>query len=208
MKTRFGSKCVSLVLLAPFLALAACAPAPAKLLSPVDERYLEIKVTPPLPCSDLKIDVVNSYVGCERFGGMMDGDTFTKYDSPVDDSALMTAVDVRCYDLRPERLRHYAVCKPIVTMSESLGNIEIVHPEPPAPGAAITDNTSGIGEETASTFATKTSDGFSQATATAGHSSASASSTLNPNGTKSLNAGGLDVTQNRDGSFTVNSFGG
>jgi hypothetical protein len=205
MTMRFGSKCVSLVLLAPFVALAACAPTPAKLMSPADQRYLEIRVVPPILCSDLKIDVVNSYAGCERFGGMMDGDKFTKYDNPVDASALMTAVDVRCYDLRPERIRLYAVCKPIVLASQSVGNPRIVNPEPPAPSLLTSQNTSGTGNDTASTFVLKSSSGLKLATANAGDTSASATSIPQLNGDTVVRAGDISVTLDKHGNIKEHS---
>jgi hypothetical protein len=200
MTLRFGSRFVSLVLLAPFVALAACAPAPAKLLlSLEDQRYLEIMVAPPIPCSDLKIDVVNSYAGCKRFGGMMAGDTFTKYQSPVDDAALMTAVDVRCYDLRPERIRFYEVCNPIVAVNQSNSIPKIVNPELPvpklpAPSVLTVGNTSG----TASTFVFK-SDLITSLSAKAGDTESYASRETLSNGDTLQIAGKTVVRKDKDG---------
>lgn len=201
MTMRFGSKCVSLVLVAPFVALAACAPAPAKLMSSADQRYLEILVVPPIPCSDLKIDVVNSYAGCERFGGMMDGDKFTKYDNPVDDSAMMTAAHVRCYDLQPERVRFYAVCTPIVPVGSTT-------PPPvgePTPSLLTAQNTSGTEGVTASTFVLRTSAGLKVATAEAGDTTATATSVPQLNGDTVLRAGDVEVTIDRHGNIKDHS---
>ena len=209
MTTCFGSRFVSLALVATFGALAACAPAPAKLLNPADERALKIMVAPPVPCSDLKIDLVNTYGGCENYGGMMEGDKFTKYDRPKDDSALMTAVDVRCYDLRPERIGSYAVCAPTVLVLAKIGgptSPPTTPPETPAPSVATTSNTSGADPGTAATSATQSSDGSKAATADAGNTSTQSSSTQNPNGTQSVSAGGTRATRNADGSYSGVSF--
>lgn len=204
MTTCFGSKFVSLALVATFGALAACAPAPAKLLNPADERALKIMVAPPVPCSDLKVDLVNTYGGCENYGGMMEGDKFTKYDRPKDDSALMTAVDVRCYDLRPERIGSYAVCAPTVAVIAKIGD-PTTPPETPAPSAATTNNTAGTGTGTASTSTTQTSDGSKAANADAGKTSTQSSRTPNADGTTSIRAGNMNVTEHADGSRTIDN---
>lgn len=199
-----------MALVATFGALAACAPAPAKLLNPADERALKIMVAPPVPCSDLKIDLVNTYGGCENYGGMMEGDKFTKYDRPKDDSALMTAVDVRCYDLRPERIGSYAVCAPTVLVLAKIGgptSPPTTPPETPAPSVATTSNTSGTGTGTAATDATQTSDGLKEANAAAGPATrAHASSQQNPDGSHSFSTGNITGTMNSDGSTSGVSF--
>lgn len=201
MTMRFISKCVSLVLVAPFVALAACAPAPAKLMSLADQRYLEIWVVPPIACSDLKIDVVNSYAGCERFGGMMDGDKFTKYDNPVNDSAMITAAHVRCYDLKPERVRFYAVCTPIVavgsTTSPPVGSTTPPPVGEPTPSLLTAQNTSG----TVETFVLRTSAGLKVAIAEAGDTTATATSVPQLNGDTVLHAGDVEVTIDRHGNI-------
>jgi len=161
-------------------------------------------VAPPVPCSDLKVDLVNTYGGCENYGGMMEGDKFTKYDRPKDDSALMTAVDVRCYDLRPERIGSYAVCAPTVAAIAKIGD-PTTPPETPAPSAATTNNTAGTGTGTASTSTTQTSDGSKAANADAGKTSTQSSRTPNADGTTSIRAGNMNVTEHADGSRTIDN---
>jgi hypothetical protein len=195
-------------LVIPFVALAACASAPAKLLNPADERALKIMVAPPVPCSDLKIELVNSYAGCENYGGMMDGDKFTKYTRPVNDTALMTTVEVRCYDLKPEKINNYGVCAPTIAVISRISRDDLpASPSgPKAPTSASTQNTTGMGQNQASTSATRGSDGSREAEANAGNTSAKASSQQNSDGTKSVSAGGISATQNSDGSFSDVSF--
>lgn len=208
MITRLGSKFVSFVLVTPFVALASCAPAPAKLLNPADERALKIMVAPPVPCSNLKIELVNSYAGCENYGGMMDGDKFTKYARPVNDAALMTTVEVRCYDLKPEKIDNYEVCAPTIAVISRMSRDGV--PASPsnsaAPTSISTQNTAGTGGNKASTSATRSSDGSRAAEADAGNTSAKASSQQNSDGTKSVSTGGMSATQNSDGSFSDVSF--
>lgn len=206
MTTRLGSKFVSLVLVAPFVALAACAPAPAPLLSPVDERALNIMVAPPIPCSDLKIDLVNTYAGCENYGGMLDGEKFTKYSRPSMDAAMMTAVNVRCYDLRPERIIFYKVCRPTIALIERIGDDSPGGPARPVVVLAHAENTSGTPPNEAFTSVTRYSDGGRYAEARAGSTSSEAWSQPNPDGTWSVSAGNMRATRHRDGSFTDISF--
>jgi|GEM_PF-3378570 len=208
MTTRSGSKFVSLILVTPFVALTACAPAPAKLLNPADERALKIMVAPPVPCSDLKIELVNSYAGCENYGGMMDGDKFTKYTRPVNDAALMATVEVRCYDLEPEKIDNYEVCAPTIAVISRMSRDELTASPsvPVAPTSASTQNTTGTALNQASTSTTRGSDGSRASEANAGNTSAEASSQQNSDGTKSVSAGGISATQNRDGSFSDVSF--
>lgn len=204
MTTRVGSKIVSLAMVATLGVMAACAPAPAKLLNPADKRALSIMVAPPVPCSDVMIDLVNTYAGCENYGGMLNGDKFTKYESPADDTALVTSVDVRCYDLLPGRISAYAVCAPTAAVLAKMSDPTIPQEEA-APSVATTQNTAGAG--IASTSATATSNGFREATAVAGDISTQSSSTQNSDGTRSVSAGGLHATQNSDGSYSDVSFG-
>jgi hypothetical protein len=203
MKMRFGSKFVSLGLVAPFVALAACAPAPAKLLNPADQRILNIMVAPPVPCSDLKIELVNSYAGCESYGGMMDGGKFTT--SSVYDTDLVTIVDVRCYDLKPEKIDDYEVCVLKVVLIPLTNDDEIS-----APPAQLTSdsaqNTAGTGQTEGRTAVMQGSDGSRSATADAGNTSSQASRQPNSDGTQSVSASGISATQNSDGSFSDVSF--
>jgi hypothetical protein len=199
---RFGSKFVSLGLVVPFVALAACAPAPAKLLNPADQRILNIMVAPPVPCSDLKIELVNSYAGCESYGGMMDGGKFTT--SSVYDADLVTIVDVRCYDLKPEKIDDYEVCALKIVLIPLTNDDEI--PAPPAQPEQLTSDTAGIGQTEGTTTVTRGSDGSRSATADAGNTSSKASSQPNFDGTQSVSAGGIRATQNSDGSFSDVSF--
>ena len=203
MTMRFGSKFVSLGLVVPFVALAACAPAPAKLLNPADQRILNIMVAPPVPCSDLKIELVNSYAGCENYGGMMDGGKFTT--SSVYDADLVTIVDVRCYDLKPEKIDDYEVCALKIVLIPTTNDNKIpVPPEPLTWDSA--QNTAGTGRTEGTTTVTRGSDGSRLATADAGNTSSQASSQPNSDGTQSVSAGGIRATQNSDGSFSDVSF--
>lgn len=208
MTARFVTKLVSLVMLAPFVALVACTPSPARLLNPADERALKIMVAPPVPCSDLKIELVNSYAGCENYGGMMDGDKFTKYTRPVNDAALMTTVEVRCYDLKPEKIDDYEVCAPTIAVIARMSRdgLPTSPSGPVTPTSVSTQNTTGTGENEASTTAARSSDGSRAATADASNTSSHASSQQNSDGTKSVSAGGISATQNSDGSFSNVSF--
>jgi hypothetical protein len=212
MTMRFGSKFVSLGLVVPFVALAACAPAPAKLLNPADQRILNIMVAPPVPCSDLKIELVNSYAGCESYGGMMDDGKFTT--SSVYDADLVTIVDVRCYDLKPEKIDDYEVCALKIVLIPLTNDDEIpaqpAQPAQPAPPAQLTSdsaqNTAGTGQTEGTTTVTRGSDGSRSATAEAGNTSSRASSQPNSDGTQSVSAGGIRATRNSDGSFSDVSF--
>jgi hypothetical protein len=203
MKMRFGSKFVSLGLVAPFVALAACAPAPAQLLNPADQRILNIMVAPPVPCSDLKIELVNLYAGCESYGGMMDGGKFTA--SSVYDADLVTIVDVRCYDLKPEKIDDYEVCALKIVLIPMTNDDEI-----PAPPEELTSDsaqsTAGTGQTEGKTAVMQGSDGSRSATADAGNTSSQASRQPNSDGTQSVSAGGISATQNSDGSFLDVSF--
>lgn len=200
MKLRFGSKFVSFGLVAPFVALAACAPAPAKLLNPEDQRILNIMVAPPVPCSDLKIELVNSYAGCENYGGMMDGEKFTT--SSVYDADLVTIVDVRCYDLKPEKIDDYEICAIVLITTNK--NKTLAPPEPLTSDSA--HNTAGTGLTEGTTTVTRVSDGSRSTTADAGNTSSQASRQPNSDGTQIVSAGGIRATLNSDGSFSDVSF--
>jgi hypothetical protein len=208
MTTRSGSKFISLFLVTPFVALTACAPAPAKLLNPADERALKIMVAPPVPCSDLKIELVNSYAGCENYGGMMDGDKFTKYTRPVNDAALMATVEVRCYDLEPEKIDNYEVCAPTIAVISRMSRDDltaspVVPVGPVAPTSVSTQNTAGTAPNQASTSATRGSDGSREAEANAGNTSAEASSQQNSDGSITQSTGEISRTQYSDGSSST-----
>jgi len=199
MKMRFGSKFVSLGLVVPFVALAACAPAPAKLLNPEDQRILNIMVAPPVPCSDLKIELVNSYAGCESYGGMMDGEKFTT--SSIYDADLVTIVDVRCYDLKPEKIDDYEVCALKIVLIPITNDDEM-----PAPPAQLTfdsaQNIAGTSPNQASTAVERGSDGSRSSTADAGSTSSQASRQMNSDETQTVSAGGITATRNSDGKHT------
>ena len=206
MKIRFSSKFVSLGLVVPFVALAACAPAPAKLLSPEDQRILGIMVAPPVLCSDLKIELVNSYAGCESYGGMMDGEKFTT--SSIYDADLVTIVDVRCYDLKPEKIDDYEVCALKIVLIPITYDDEM--PAPPVPVPLTFDraqNITGNSPNEVSTSVTRGSDGSRSARANAGSTSSQASLQPNSDGTQSVSAGGIRATRNSDGSYSDISFG-
>jgi hypothetical protein len=213
MTTSFVSRFAPLALVAPLVVLGACAPAPAPLLNPAEARALRIKVQPPVPCSDLKTDLVNTYRGCEAYGGLLDGDKFTKYSVPKDDSHLMTAVDVRCYDLRAERMGAYGVCAPTVSVIAKLdwelpgGPVNPPSGPPPSePAVDAASNTAGLIGQQASTSVTRDSNGRVTAEATTPNTESRASRQTNSDGTTSVSAGNISATQNRDGSYRDVTF--
>jgi hypothetical protein len=177
MTTRLASKSVLLALGLLSVALAACAPAPAKLLSPPDARALKIMVAPPTPCSDLKIEIVNSYAGCRNYGGMMDGDNFKKYTRPVEDAALTTTVEARCYDLKPDKIVNYEVCLPTIAVIsrvsrddiQAFSSVSVDSKSDSIRNSDSIENTAGTGQNQASTSATRGSDGSREANADAGN---------------------------------------
>lgn len=191
---RFGAACAASAAI-----LASCAPAPGGAqLTSEQMRLLAVRVKPPVACSLLRPELVNTYAGCEAFGGLPTEGKFSA--RRISDAAMMTAESIRCFDLKREALAGVEVCRPAAISLDTAPDVAKATPSAPsAPDPVSVGGTTGGTTTGVSSSVDENGSMTESASASSNDVDTHAQGTDHKNGSRDVSTSGFDASFDSDG---------